>query len=396
MTGAHPSVFLSYTTADRDRVIPFYEHLHAQGISAWMDYKFIKPGQNWNFEIRRALANASIIMIFVSNNSVNKRGYVQRELRQALDSLKEKLIDDIYILPVLLDDDVEVPNELTSVQYTRASSDQCFAEITGAIKSQLEKIGSHSGSTEGASPVRWSLMTYKDSGDGLPGYELEFAIPLLQSDDYARLSEITDVIRGDCLKAAMAYRATKFEPNVSQFNYGQAKWARINTFSATCREPIIRGKCISIICVHDFYYARAAHPNMAYKTYSFVLDPLFMIANLPQIFDDADAAFPIIRDETRRQLATEKADDPNGENYSLDQETVESGTEEWDDFSQFVFRDECVEILFSTYQVASYAHGPQSARVPYEIFAHLISDGYLYALELDRYVWDKRRNIEPV
>ena len=101
MSDDNHQIFISYANADQARVLPLYEWLQSHGFNAWIDCKQLMPGQNWEFEIKRALDKSSVIMIFVSRNSVSKRGYVQRELKLALAKLSEKLIDDIYIIPVL-------------------------------------------------------------------------------------------------------------------------------------------------------------------------------------------------------------------------------------------------------------------------------------------------------
>ena len=69
-----------------------------------MDKRRLKGGQNWDFEIKRALQKATVIVVFLSSNSVDRRGYAQREIKAALDQAGDKLIDDIYLIPVMLDE----------------------------------------------------------------------------------------------------------------------------------------------------------------------------------------------------------------------------------------------------------------------------------------------------
>jgi hypothetical protein len=68
------TVFLSYASPDRDRVGPYADALESHGFNVWVDYKRLKAGQNWNFEIRRELEKAAVIVVFISNNSVDRRG----------------------------------------------------------------------------------------------------------------------------------------------------------------------------------------------------------------------------------------------------------------------------------------------------------------------------------
>ena len=73
-----------------------------------MDVHDIQVGQNWDFEIQKALDQATLIIAFLSEHAIDRRGYIQKELKQALEKYKEKLVDDIYIIPVLLDE-IEIP-----------------------------------------------------------------------------------------------------------------------------------------------------------------------------------------------------------------------------------------------------------------------------------------------
>ncbi|WP_277982275.1 toll/interleukin-1 receptor domain-containing protein [Sphingomonas faeni] len=98
-----PLIFFSYASPDRERVMPYYAFLADRGLNVWIDHKKLLGGQQWDYELRKALDRAAIIIMFVSDNSVNRRGYVQREIRLALTKIEEKLISDIYIIPVLLD-----------------------------------------------------------------------------------------------------------------------------------------------------------------------------------------------------------------------------------------------------------------------------------------------------
>jgi hypothetical protein len=108
-------IFVSYTKADRERVSPYYSALKSSSYQVWMDIYDIKGGQNWDFEIVKAIDVATIIVAFVSKNSVDRRGYIQKELRTALEKYREKLVDDIFLIPVMLDD-IDIPAQLKPLQ----------------------------------------------------------------------------------------------------------------------------------------------------------------------------------------------------------------------------------------------------------------------------------------
>ena len=169
MTQSTPSVFASYTTPDRPRVEPLVDYLQTRGFDVWIEYRNIKPGQNWDFEIKRALAKASFVLPFISGNSVDRRGYVQRELQLALDKRSEKLIEDIYIIPVLLDDDVPVPEQLKDIQFVRARDPDCKERIAEAIGFQMQRLGVERREAQQKEGITWDSRAISESWDGIPG-----------------------------------------------------------------------------------------------------------------------------------------------------------------------------------------------------------------------------------
>jgi hypothetical protein len=306
-----PLIFISYATPDRDRVLPFFDHLTSHGFNVWIDVRCLKPGQNWDFEIKRALNKASLILIFISNNSYDRRGYVQRELRLALDKLNEKLIDDIYVIPVLLDDDAPVPEQIKSIHFTRANHSDCNAEIEDAIRHQLTRLGANIEETQTKSSVRWTSSIYRDTWNGAPGYEAEFQLLHFSSSDYPKISEITDVVRGILTSEVMSERLVMLNipSEYLNFNFGQEKWRRINTYEARCGKPIIVGKVINLQYNIYTYGAGGAHPCLMYKTFCYLIEPVVPIKSLEQIFTESERAFSEIQTLVRRQLLEHKIGD---------------------------------------------------------------------------------------
>lgn len=147
-----PLIFISYASPDRERVIEFHDYLANMGLNVWMDKRRLKGGQNWNFEINRALEKAVVVVIFLSTNSVDRRGYAQREIKIALDHAQEKLVDDIYIVPVMLDP-VSIPAQLKSIHVIQAIDSEARAAVADAISHQLNRLSYSFGvSVAGLSP----------------------------------------------------------------------------------------------------------------------------------------------------------------------------------------------------------------------------------------------------
>ena len=99
-----PHVFLAYVMEDAAPAERLYEALQAEGFRPWMDVRNLVPGQNWPRAIERAIECSDFFVPCFSRNSVNKWGGFQAEIRYALDCARRVPLDDIFIVPVRLDE----------------------------------------------------------------------------------------------------------------------------------------------------------------------------------------------------------------------------------------------------------------------------------------------------
>jgi hypothetical protein len=127
-------LFLSYAREDRQRVEPIYDSLKAAGFSPWMDVKDILPGTNWMREIEKTIADCDFFLVFISQNTINKRGHIQREIDMALAAYTEHLGSDIHLIPVRLDP-VEPPSPFAQFQWIDYFAPEGRQQLISAIKS---------------------------------------------------------------------------------------------------------------------------------------------------------------------------------------------------------------------------------------------------------------------
>lgn len=110
-------VFLCHSSNDKPAVRELYQKLRAESwIQPWLDEEELYPGQDWNMEIEKAVEAADAIIVCLSKNSINKEGYVQRELRIVLDYADYKPEGTLYIMPVRMEE-CEPPRRLRPWQY---------------------------------------------------------------------------------------------------------------------------------------------------------------------------------------------------------------------------------------------------------------------------------------
>ncbi len=110
-------VFLCHSSQDKPIVRELYQRLNTEGwIDPWLDEEKLIPGQDWDFEIENSVESSDVILVCLSNGSVNKEGYIQRELKFALEVALEKPEGSIFIVPLRLED-CQIPRRLRSLQY---------------------------------------------------------------------------------------------------------------------------------------------------------------------------------------------------------------------------------------------------------------------------------------
>jgi hypothetical protein len=133
-------IFLCHAREDKAQVREVYHQLKALGFVPWLDEVDILPGQDWDYEIERALETSDFVMVFLSTRSVEKVGYVQREFRRALYHAEELPEGFIHTIPVKLDD-CAVPRRFSRHQWANLSENGAFDRIVRALYHGLQQRG---------------------------------------------------------------------------------------------------------------------------------------------------------------------------------------------------------------------------------------------------------------
>lgn len=133
-------LFLSYARQDQEEVLEVWDKLRKVGLNPWIDKKDILPGENWKLSILNAIRNSEFFLIFLSNNSINKRGIIQVEIKEALETWRQKLATDVYFIPIRLDDCL-VPDEIAQFQWVDFFEADGFDRLYKSIKIGMERLG---------------------------------------------------------------------------------------------------------------------------------------------------------------------------------------------------------------------------------------------------------------
>jgi hypothetical protein len=131
-------IFLSYAREDHQPVLKLYKFLSSKGFTPWMDVENLLPGEKWKLRIEKEINQSDFFVACLSNNSVNRRGYLQKELNMALDVLQGMLDEDIYFIPARLED-CEMPRKIEDIHRVDLFEPDGYRRFVEAINVQLER-----------------------------------------------------------------------------------------------------------------------------------------------------------------------------------------------------------------------------------------------------------------
>lgn len=116
-----------------------YRYLRRRGIRPWFDEMDLVGGQDWQVEIPKALATSDAIIVCLTKNSVDKEGYIQKEIKFALDKALEMPEGRIFLIPVRFEE-CEVPFSLSRYQWVDLLDETGYARMMRALKFRAAQL----------------------------------------------------------------------------------------------------------------------------------------------------------------------------------------------------------------------------------------------------------------
>jgi hypothetical protein len=257
-------VFISHAKEDIEFAEELFDYLSEHGYSPWLDKKKLKVGSNWDYEIKKALKESTFVILLLSSTSVRKRGYIQKEFKYALEYSENKLIDDIYIIPILLDR-CEVPEQLSKFQWIEVEQENFRKSILESLNHQRQKYIST------LSPTEISLNDYTslsiDLNVALKNLDYECSLPLFSNNTYFDAHFVNTFIQQKALEAISNFRSWIIE--IREFLETQEMHSYIDI---NYNIKFLTRDFLSISIVYDSFVG-GAHPNTSFDTLNFRFNP---------------------------------------------------------------------------------------------------------------------------
>lgn len=131
--------FLCHSSGDKSLVRQYSARLKSDGFAPWLDEEKILPGEEWDRAIRRAVREAHVVIVFLSTSSITKEGYVQKEIRLALDTADEKPEGTIFVIPARLEP-CEVPERLRGWQRVDLFDSHGYFRLAESLRRREEQV----------------------------------------------------------------------------------------------------------------------------------------------------------------------------------------------------------------------------------------------------------------
>jgi hypothetical protein len=128
-------IFMCHAHGDKPAVRALYTRLINDGFTPWLDEEDLIAGQDWREEIPKAVRSCDVVIVCLSRTSVTKEGYVQKEIRVALDAEEEKPEGTIFIIPVRLEE-IAVPNRLKRWHWINLFENNGYQKLVRALVSR--------------------------------------------------------------------------------------------------------------------------------------------------------------------------------------------------------------------------------------------------------------------
>jgi hypothetical protein len=134
------SIFLCHSKSDKEAVRKLYEQLRSDGFDPWFDEESLLPGANWPFEIKRRIKEIDVVAVCLSPGAITKKGYLQAEIKYALDVAEQQPEGTIFIIPIKLAH-CDMPDRLSHLHWVNLFEDRGHRLLKAALIQRARELG---------------------------------------------------------------------------------------------------------------------------------------------------------------------------------------------------------------------------------------------------------------
>lgn len=127
-----PLVFVCHAKEDEGFVESTADRLWQDGFITWLDKTDLLPGDDWKTKIEDAIERADRVIVFLSERSVKKIGFVQREIKYAFEQRQLRPSGERYIIPALIQE-CDVSREFRDIHWLPLWGDGWYETLNRSL-----------------------------------------------------------------------------------------------------------------------------------------------------------------------------------------------------------------------------------------------------------------------
>jgi class 3 adenylate cyclase len=137
--GGSLKIFLCHASEDKDAVRELHQRLAQDGFEPWLDKDALIGGQDWEEEIHKAVRGSDLVVVCLSERSVAKAGFLNRELSAAIDAANEQPEGAIFLVPARLEL-CQMPRKLTHWQWIDLFEAEGYKSLLKSLRRRAEQL----------------------------------------------------------------------------------------------------------------------------------------------------------------------------------------------------------------------------------------------------------------
>jgi formylglycine-generating enzyme required for sulfatase activity len=189
-------VFLCHAHGDKTPVRELYLRLTRDGVDAWLDKEKLLPGQDWEYEIRKAVREADVVVVCLSRQ-FNQAGFRQKEVRLALDTAMEQPEGEIFIVPARLEE-CDTLESLRKWHWVDLFEENGYEMLLRALRARADRSGAtlqgkRGGLPDVAAPLK-NVKTVPEKGRVFPEIEEKSSEPVTPRTTASRKLNTTIIV----------------------------------------------------------------------------------------------------------------------------------------------------------------------------------------------------------
>ncbi|HSY51458.1 MAG TPA: toll/interleukin-1 receptor domain-containing protein [Thermoanaerobaculia bacterium] len=108
-------VFLCHSSHDKRFIRVLNQLLKQVGVSPWLDEEQLTAGDDWEARIEQELLSTDAVIVCLSRRSTTRAGFLQREIRRAIEAAELKPEGQVFLIPIKLQP-CKLPDSLSKWQ----------------------------------------------------------------------------------------------------------------------------------------------------------------------------------------------------------------------------------------------------------------------------------------